>query len=83
MTESKAAKAAAKVLRQSHNEWSNKYFAIAVCAIMIIFTVHHWSSVIYFKYGPKKSHSALTGRYRYDYTFLIWIGDHSELMKDI
>ncbi|GAB1200385.1 hypothetical protein APSETT444_009756 [Aspergillus pseudonomiae] len=32
MSDSKAAKAAAKALRQSNNEWSNKYFAIALAA---------------------------------------------------
>jgi hypothetical protein len=65
MTDSKAAKAAAKVLRLSHNEWSNKYFAIAIGAIMILFAVFHWSSVLYFHYGPKKRHPALTRKYRY------------------
>jgi hypothetical protein len=60
-----AAKAAAKALRLSHNEWSNKYFAIAIGAIMVLFAVFHWSSVIYFRYGPKKRHPTLTRKYRY------------------
>ncbi|KAJ5793295.1 uncharacterized protein N7503_009273 [Penicillium pulvis] len=74
MSESKAAKAAAKaaakVLRQSNNEWSNKYFAIAVGSIMCLFAVYHWLSVIHFHYGPRKSHPALSRKYRQARRFL-------------
>jgi hypothetical protein len=65
MSDSKTTKAAAKSLRLSHNKWSNKYFAIAIGAIMVLFAICHWSSVIYFHYGPKKSNPALTRKYRY------------------
>ncbi|KAJ5100434.1 FAD-binding 8 [Penicillium angulare] len=54
MSDSKASKAALKVLRQSNNEWSTEYFAISVGAIMLLFAVHHWSKVIDFRYGPRK-----------------------------
>ncbi|KAJ6011583.1 hypothetical protein N7451_002995 [Penicillium sp. IBT 35674x] len=74
MSESKAAKAAAKaaakVLRQSNNEWSNKYFAIAIGSMMCLFAVYHWSSVIYFHYGPRKSHPALSRKYSQARRFL-------------
>ncbi|KAJ5770256.1 uncharacterized protein N7511_002307 [Penicillium nucicola] len=68
MSESKAEKAAAKALakalRLSHNIWSNKYFAIAIGAIMALFVVFHWSMVIYFHYGPRNSHPTLARKYR-------------------
>ena len=66
MSDSKAAKAAAKALRQSNNEWSNKYFAIALGAIMVLFAIHHWVHVICFHYGLQKSYPAPLARpYRY------------------
>ncbi|KAB8209718.1 ferric reductase like transmembrane component-domain-containing protein [Aspergillus parasiticus] len=43
-----------KAVRQSNNVWSNKYFAIALGAMMILFIVHHWLGVLYFKYGSRK-----------------------------
>ncbi|KAJ5921484.1 hypothetical protein N7466_009810 [Penicillium verhagenii] len=64
MAESKAAKAAAKVLRQSNNEWSNKYFAIAIGAIMFLFAVHYWAGFIQARYGPKKIYPVLIRTYR-------------------
>ncbi|KAJ5776867.1 hypothetical protein N7520_000113 [Penicillium odoratum] len=66
----KAAKAASKALRLSNNVWSNKYFAIAIGAIMFLFAVYHWASVIHFKYGSSKSHPALTRKYREARRFL-------------
>ena len=45
-----AAKAADKALRLSNNVWSNKYFAISMGAIMVLFAIYHWSSVIHFHY---------------------------------
>ena len=66
MSDSKAAKATAKALRQSNNEWTNKYFAIALGAIMVLFAIHHWLHVIHFHYGPRKSYPAPLARlYRY------------------
>ncbi|KAJ5263505.1 hypothetical protein N7478_011110 [Penicillium angulare] len=53
MSDSKAGKATAKVLRQSNNEWSVEYLAIAMGVIMLLFAVHHWLNVIHFRYGPK------------------------------
>jgi hypothetical protein len=52
-------------LRLSNNEWSTKYFAIALGAIMILFAIRYWLSVIHFHYGPKQSHPVLTLIYRY------------------
>lgn len=65
MSDSKAAKAAAKALRQSDNEWSNKYFAISIGMIILLFTIHHWANVFHVHYGPKKSIPTLTSKYRY------------------
>ncbi|OQE83086.1 hypothetical protein PENNAL_c0034G00560 [Penicillium nalgiovense] len=59
----KAAKAAMKALRLSNNKWSVKYFAIAIGAIMVLFAVYHWSSVIQFHYGRGKSYPTLTRKY--------------------
>lgn len=60
-----AAKAAEKALRLSNNVWANKYFAIATGAIMVLFVIYHWSSVIHFHYGRRNSHPTLTRKYRY------------------
>ncbi|CAG8179504.1 unnamed protein product [Penicillium nalgiovense] len=66
----KAAKAAIKALRLSNNKWSVKYFAIAIGAIMVLFAVYHWSSVIHFHYGRGKSYPTLTRKYRQARCFL-------------
>lgn len=60
-----AAKAADKALRLSNNVWSNKYFAISMGAIMVLFAIYHWSSVIHFHYGRRKNHPTLTRKLRY------------------
>ncbi|CAI7633256.1 unnamed protein product [Penicillium manginii] len=54
MSDAKAAKAAAKVLRQSNNEWSNKYFAIAMGSIMVLFAIHHWLEVMEIRGFPRQ-----------------------------
>jgi hypothetical protein len=54
MSDPKAAKAAAKALRQSNNEWTNKYFAIAMGAIMVLFTIHHWAEVMEIRISPRQ-----------------------------
>jgi hypothetical protein len=54
MSDAKAAKAAAKVLRQSNNEWSNKYFAIAMGSIMVLFAIHHWLEVMEIRGAPRQ-----------------------------
>ena len=64
MTESKTAKAEAKVLRQSNNEWSNKYFAIAMGSIMVIFAIYHWSNVFLSRSFGRAGQSQLTRKYR-------------------
>ncbi|KAJ5607288.1 hypothetical protein N7537_003907 [Penicillium hordei] len=64
MSDPKAAKAAAKALRLSNNVWSDKYFAIAIGSLMVLFAVYHWSSVIHFYYGRRKNHPTLTRKYR-------------------
>lgn len=53
MSEAKKASAIAKVLRQSRNEWTNKWFAIGIGAIMALFAIYHWSSLLWFYYGPR------------------------------
>lgn len=65
MSASKAAKTTVKALRQSNNEWSNKYFAIAVGSIIALFTVYKWSSEIYFRWGPRVNNPVLDRGYRY------------------
>ncbi|KAJ5817621.1 FAD-binding 8 [Penicillium robsamsonii] len=65
-----AAKYAMKKLRLSKNEWSNKYFAIAIGTIMVLFAVYHWSSVIHFYHGRRRSHPTLTRKYRQIRCFL-------------
>lgn len=46
-----------KAQRLSDNEWSNKYFAIAIGAMIVIYAVCHWSSVLYFSYGSRSTSS--------------------------
>ncbi|QQK44079.1 FAD-binding 8 [Penicillium digitatum] len=74
MSDTKSAKAAAKAaqkkLRLSHNVWSNKYFAIAIGAIMVLFAIYHWLGVIHFHYGRRTSHPTLTRKYRQVRCFL-------------
>ncbi|KAE8418261.1 hypothetical protein BDV36DRAFT_295295 [Aspergillus pseudocaelatus] len=43
-----------KAVRQSNNVWTNKYFAIALGAMMVLFIVHHWLGILYFKYSSRK-----------------------------
>lgn len=57
MSDSKAAKAAAKAIRQSNNEWTNKYFAIAMGAIMVLFAINHWVGVMEMHIFPRRKHS--------------------------
>ncbi|KAJ5250642.1 hypothetical protein N7489_001052 [Penicillium chrysogenum] len=70
MSDPKAAKAAMKALRLSNNKWSVKYFAIAIGAIMVLFAIYHWSSVVHFRYGRRKSYPTLTRKYRQVRCFL-------------
>ncbi|KXG47340.1 FAD-binding 8 [Penicillium griseofulvum] len=65
-----AATTAAKKLRLSKNVWSIKYYAIAIGAIMVLFAVYHWSSVIHFHYGRRRKHPTLTRKYRQVRRFL-------------
>ncbi|KAJ6184662.1 hypothetical protein N7519_005963 [Penicillium mononematosum] len=66
----KAAKAAMKALRLSNNKWSVKYFAIAIGAIMVLFAIHHWSSVVHFHYGRRKNYPTFTRKYKQARCFL-------------
>ncbi|KAE8369150.1 ferric reductase like transmembrane component-domain-containing protein [Aspergillus caelatus] len=43
-----------KAVRQSNNVWTNKYFSIALGAMMVLFIVHHWLGILYFKYSSRK-----------------------------
>ncbi|KAJ5705861.1 hypothetical protein N7536_001550 [Penicillium majusculum] len=65
-----AAKAADKALRLSNNVWSDKYLAISIGAIMVLFAIYHWSSVIHFHYGRRKNHPTLTRKFRQARCFL-------------
>ncbi|KAJ5952097.1 FAD-binding 8 [Penicillium vulpinum] len=65
-----AAKDASRALRLSNNEWTDKCFAISMGAIMVLFAVYHWSSVIHFYYGRRKSNPTLTRKYRQARRFL-------------
>jgi hypothetical protein len=52
----KAAKVAAKALRQVKNEDTAKYFAVGMVGIMALFTIFRWTRFFYNKrYGPKGS----------------------------
>ncbi|OQE32450.1 hypothetical protein PENFLA_c001G02010 [Penicillium flavigenum] len=66
----KAAKSAMKALRLSNNKWSVKYFAISIGAIMVLFAIYHWSSVVHFHYGRRKNYPTLTRKYRQARCFL-------------
>ncbi|GAD92840.1 hypothetical protein PVAR5_1436 [Paecilomyces variotii No. 5] len=50
----------AKELRQKDNEWSNKYFAISIGAMMAITVVFHWISLICFQYGRGKDNAFMS-----------------------
>lgn len=63
MSSSEAAEAAAT---QYDNEWSNKYFAISMGAIMVLFSIKHWTGVLFHHYGPKNS--SLPRAYRYGFS---------------
>jgi hypothetical protein len=54
-----------KTLRQANNVWTNKHFAIAIGAIMVLFIVSHWCDVVYLRYGPRKSIPFLRRLIRY------------------
>ncbi|XHG04317.1 hypothetical protein AWENTII_007593 [Aspergillus wentii] len=38
-----------KALRLANNVWSDKYFAIAIGAMMVLAIVCHWATVFYFR----------------------------------
>jgi hypothetical protein len=59
----KAAKLAAKALRQVKNEDTAKYFAVGMVGIMALFTIFRWTRFFYNKrYGPKgRSNSKILG----------------------
>lgn len=40
-------------IRQEHNVWSSKYFAVSMGAIMFCFMICHWSNFIYFHFRPR------------------------------
>jgi hypothetical protein len=50
----KAAKVAAKALRQVENEYTAKYFAVGMVGIMALFTIFHWTRFFYKRYGSKQ-----------------------------
>jgi hypothetical protein len=52
----KAAKVAAKALRQVKNQYTAEYFAVGMVGIMALFTIFHWMRFFYSyhkSYAPK------------------------------
>ena len=41
------------VLRQKHNVWNIKYFAIAIGSMMVLFIIHHWLHEIFSRFSQK------------------------------
>jgi hypothetical protein len=54
----KAAKVAAKALRQVKNEDTAKYFAVGMTGIMALFIIFHWTRFFYKRYGSKQESSS-------------------------
>jgi hypothetical protein len=54
-----------KTVRLANNVWSNKYFAIAIGAIMVLFIISHWYNLVYLKYSPRKPTTSLRRLVRY------------------
>jgi hypothetical protein len=54
----KAAKAAAKALRQVKNEDTAKYFAVGMAGIMGLFIIFRWTKFFYKRYGSKQESSS-------------------------
>ncbi|KAJ5924415.1 hypothetical protein N7466_008602 [Penicillium verhagenii] len=38
---------------QTNNVWTDKYFAIAMGAIIVLFSLFHWGSLAFSRYGPQ------------------------------
>lgn len=60
-----------KTVRLANNAWSVNYFAIALGAIMVLFTLYHWANLAYLKFGPKPRNSfmeKLIRMRRYEFT---------------
>ncbi|CAG7972845.1 unnamed protein product [Penicillium salamii] len=51
-----------KLVRQAHNAWSVKYFAIATGSIMCLFIIYHWVNLLHLKYGSR-SHGKWTAAF--------------------
>lgn len=51
----KAAKAAAKALRQVNNQNTAKYFAVGMAGIMALFILFHWTRFFFKRYGSKQA----------------------------
>jgi hypothetical protein len=56
--ELKAAKVAAKALRQVKNEDTAKYFAVGMTGIMALFIIFHWTRLFYKRYGSKQGRNS-------------------------
>jgi len=56
--ELKAAKVAAKALRQVKNEDTAKYFAVGMTGIMGLFIIFRWTKFFYKRYGSKQESSS-------------------------
>jgi hypothetical protein len=54
----KAAKVAAKALRQVKNEETAKYFAVGMTGIMALFIILRWTRFFYKRYGSKQDSSS-------------------------
>lgn len=43
-----------EAITQTKNVWTDKYFAISMGSIMILFSFTHWATVAFRKYGPRE-----------------------------
>lgn len=53
-----------EAISQTNNVWTDKYFAISMGSIMIMFGFSHWGNVAFRKYGPKEPGKLLGGTIR-------------------
>lgn len=45
---------AMEAVSHTNNVWTDKYFAISMGSIMVLFSLSHWGNVAFRKYEPKR-----------------------------
>jgi hypothetical protein len=45
---------ATEAISHTNNVWTDKYFAVSMGSILVLFIVSHWGNVAFRKYGPKE-----------------------------